>query len=561
PQRDYYSLAGIFSSTDYREAPLVPQSVVDEYQAAQAKIKEQKEVVQKFLEGEAPKLQEKYAQQTAKILTAVWQLQYPLVGQKPKRSDLAKQAEIPDWMLERWQKFLTSTENNADRVPPLNDWYALAAPPETETAAIPEAVRKVADAFQQEVVAAFAAREEARKQHAEKVAAAPEAEREKLGKPDFSGPQAEFLKTLSKKDDGPAFIPRDKIDELLAGDSAKQCNDLKAELKAREQKSPPMYAVAHSLTEGKSANMRIYLRGNHQKPGPEAPRHFLSVLSPGEPAPFAQGSGRLELAQAIVNPANPLTARVIVNRVWQQHFGRGIVGTPSNFGKLGEPPTHPELLDYLAHWFQSNGWSLKKLHREVLLSATYRLSSSHDGQNAELDADNRYLWRMNRRRLDVEAWRDALLAVSGTLDLTVGGPSKNLASSDNRRRTIYGSVSRHDLNPLLRLFDFPDPNITSEKRTQTTVPLQQLFVLNSEFLVKQAQALTQRLTSDPQTADADRIRQAYLLLYGRPVSEEELQLGLSFVTAPPMPDDTSQLAAWPQYIQVLLGSNEFTYID
>jgi hypothetical protein len=210
-----------------------------------------------------------------------------------------------------------------------------------------------------------------------------------------------------------------------------------------------MYPIAHSLTDGKPANMRIYLRGNHQKPGPEAPRHFLSVLTPNDPAPFAQGSGRLELAQAIVNPANPLTARVIVNRAWQQHFGRGIVGTPSNFGNLGERPTHPELLDHLAHCFQSNGWSLKKLHREIVLSATYRMSSSHDAANAEVDADNRYLWRMNRRRLDVEAWRDALLAVSGTLDTKVGGPSANLASSDNRRRTLYGSVSRHDLNPLL----------------------------------------------------------------------------------------------------------------
>lgn len=559
PQRDYYGLAGIFSSTEYREAPLVPQPVVEAYQAAQQKIKEQKEAVQKFLENEAPRVQEAYARQTAKVLAAVWQLQHPLAGQKPRRGELAKQAEIPEWMLERWQKFLQ--DNNADRVPQLKDWYALSAPSETETAAVPEAVQKIADAFQQEVLAALAAREEARKQHAEKVAAAPEAEKQKLGKPDFTGPHAELLKTLSKKDDGPAFIPRDKVDELLSGESARQCNELKAELKLREQNSPPMYAVAHSLTEGKPANMRIYLRGNHQKPGPEAPRHFLSVLSTGEPAPFAQGSGRLELAQAIVNPANPLTARVIVNRVWQQHFGRGIVGTPSNFGNLGERPTHPELLDYLAHWFQSNGWSLKKLHREIVLSATYRLGSSPDSKNAEIDADNRYLWRMNRRRLDVEAWRDALLAVSGKLDLTVGGPSANLASADNRRRTLYGSVSRHDLNPLLRLFDFPDPNITSEKRTQTTVPLQQLFVLNSEFLVKQAQALTQRLTTDANESDTDRIRRAYLLLYGRPATEEEIQLGVAFVTAAPLPDEKSQLTPWQQYVQVLLGANEFTYVD
>lgn len=559
PQRDYYSLAGIFSSTEYKEAPLAPQSVVDEYQAAQKKIQEQKDAVQKFLEDAAPKVQEGYAQHAARLMTAVWQLKYPLKGRDPKRNELAKQADVPEWMLERWQKFLN--EKHGNRLAQLKDWDALSAPPETETSAVPEAVQKIADTFQQEVVAALAARDEARNQYEEKKAAAPEGEREKLGKFEFNGPQGDLVKTLSNRNDGPLFVPRDKVDELLSGDMAKQCNELKAELKSREKNSPPMYPIAHSLTDGKPANMRIYLRGNHQKPGPEAPRHFLSVLSQNEPVPFAQGSGRLELAQAIVNPANPLTARVIVNRVWQQHFGRGIVGTPSNFGNLGERPTHPELLDHLAHWFQANGWSLKKLHREIVLSATYRMSSSHDAKNAEIDADNRYLWHMNRRRLDVEAWRDALLAVSGKLDLTVGGPSANLASADNQRRTLYGSVSRHDLNPLLRLFDFPDPNITSEKRTQTTVPLQQLFVLNSEFLVRQAQALTQRLTTDEKEADAERIRRAYLLLYGRAATEEEVQLGVAFVTAAPLPEEKSQLSPWQQYVQVLLGANEFTYID
>ena len=559
PQRDYYSLAGIFSSSSYKEAALVPQPVVDEYQSAQKKITEQKEVLEKFLDGEAPQVQETHARQASKVLTAVWQLKHPAAGKKPNRNELAKQAGVPEWMLQRFEKFLN--DNNADKVPQLKDWYALGTPAETETAAVPAAVQKAADTFQQEVILALTAREEFLKQHADKVAATPEAERGKLPKPDFSGPQADFLKVLFKKDDGPSFVPRDKVADLLTGDLAQQCEALQAELKLREKNSPPMYPVAHSLTEGTAANMRISLRGNHQKPGPEAPRHFLSVLTPGDPAPFAQGSGRLELAQAIVSPTNPLTARVIVNRVWQQHFGRGIVGTPSNFGKLGEAPTHPELLDHLAHWFQSQGWSLKKLHREIVLSATYRTGSNHDPKNAEIDGDNRYLWRMNRRRLDVEAWRDALLAVSGSLDPTLGGPSSNLAAPDNRRRTLYGSVSRHDLNPLLRLFDFPDPNITSERRTQTTVPLQQLFVLNSEFLVRQAQALSQRLTADAAAPDADRIRNAYLLLYARPVTDDELQLGLAFLTAAPLPEEKSQLTPWQQYVQALLGANEFTYLD
>ncbi len=560
PQRDYYSLAGIFSSSAYKEAPLVPQTVVAEYQAAQQRIKEQQQTLEKFLDGEIPQLQDSFARQAAKFLTTAWQLKYPVAGKKPQRGELAKQTEIPEWMLERWQNVLNAGDSK-DKYPLLKEWLALTAPADTETAPIPENVQKVADAFQQELISALNARDELQKKHAEQVAAAPEAERGKLKKPDFTGPQAELLKAIFKNNDGPGFVPRDRVEGLLTGDLAKQGSDIKAELESRKKSSPPMYPVAHSLVDGTAANMRIYLRGNHQKPGPETPRRFLSVLSPEEPAPFSKGSGRLELAEAIVSPNNPLTARVIVNRVWQQHFGRGIVATASNFGALGESPTHPELLDYLAHWFQSNGWSLKKLHREIVLSATYRASSNHDAKNMEIDPDNRYLWRMNRRRLDVEAWRDALLTVSGSLDATVGGPSGNLASSDYRRRTLYGAVSRHDLNPLLRLFDFPDPNITSERRTQTTVPLQQLFVLNSEFLVRQAQALTQRLTADPQESDAARIDRAYLLLYGRPVTEDELKLGLAFLTAPVSPDEKSQLGLWPQYVQALLGANEFTYVD
>ncbi|MES2788252.1 MAG: PSD1 and planctomycete cytochrome C domain-containing protein [Planctomycetota bacterium] len=559
-QRDYYSLAGIFSSSAYREAPLVPEAVVTEYQTAQQRIKEQQETLNKFLDTEIPQLQDTLARQVGKILIAAWQLKHPLAGQKPNRGEVAKAAGIPEWMLERWQKVLNSSENQ-EKFPQLKDWFELSIPPETETVAVPEAVQKVADAFQQEVIAALTARDELQKQHADQVAAAPEAERSKLKSPEFTGPHAELLKDLYKKDNGPGVVPRDKVERLLAGEPAKQCGMLKAELESCTKSSPPKYPVAHSLVDTTAANMRIYLRGNHQKPGPEAPRRFLSILTPGEPAEFSKGSGRLELAEAIVSPSNPLTARVIVNRVWQQHFGRGIVATPSNFGALGERPSHPELLDHLAHWFQSNGWSLKKLHREIVLSATYRSGSHFDAKNMEIDPDNRYFWRMNRRRLDVEAWRDALLMVSGSLDATVGGPSGNLAASDYRRRTLYGSVSRHDLNPLLRLFDFPDPNITSERRTQTTVPLQQLFVLNSEFLVRQAQALTQRLTADPQEFDARRIDRAYLLLYGRPVNEDELKLGLEFLTTPIPPEEKSQLGPWPQYVQALLGANEFTYVD
>ncbi|MBV9126178.1 MAG: DUF1553 domain-containing protein, partial [Planctomycetes bacterium] len=330
----------------------------------------------------------------------------------------------------------------------------------------------------------------------------------------------------------------------------------------KKSKAPLKIPLVHALADApKPVAMRIHLRGNPDNLGAEVPHRFLAILG-GEGRPFTKGSGRLELAEAIASPDNPLTARVLVNRVWQYHFGRGLVGTSSNFGALGERPTHPELLDHLATEFLRSGWSLKKLHREIMLSATYQQASRFDPHAYEVDPENRLLWRMSRQRLEVEAWRDAMIAVAGRLDPAIGGPSSDLAAPDNRRRTIYGSVSRHDLDSLLRLFDFPDPNITCGRRTVTTVPLQQLFVLNSDFLVKNAQALAVRLKAGPDKDDAGRIRRAFLLLYGRPVTDQELELGLSFLQATdPAEDHGSTLTRWERYAQVLLSTNEFLYVD
>jgi hypothetical protein len=202
-----------------------------------------------------------------------------------------------------------------------------------------------------------------------------------------------------------------------------------------------------------------------------------------------------------------------------------------------------------------------------MLSSTYQLSSKSDSRNEAVDAENKYLWRMNRHRLEVEAWRDAMLAVSGTLERTIGGPSDKLASPENRRRTFYAAISRHDLDSLLRLFDFPDPNVTSDQRTVTTVPLQQLFVLNSEFVIRQAKALAARLASVPVDGDAARIQHAFMLLYGRLPTDSEAKLGLDFVgeskavKAQPENKEKDSLSRWEQYAQVLLSANEFMYID
>jgi hypothetical protein len=264
------------------------------------------------------------------------------------------------------------------------------------------------------------------------------------------------------------------------------------------------------------------------------------------------------LAEAIVNRSNPLTARVLVNRIWAAYFGRGLVATPSNFGQLGERPSHPELLDDLAARFMGNGWSLKALHRDIVLSATYRQSSAVPPSPA--DPENRLLGRMPRRRLTVEAWRDALLASAGRLDATVGGTSVDPLDPSATKRTVSSRVSRLELNRLLALFDFPDPNVTADRRAETTTPLQKMFVLNSPFMAAQAEALARRLKADVPgsgvEAERRRIDRAYRLLYARPATEAEARMGVTFLTR-----GGQAGGRWPRYAHVLLAANEMMYLD
>jgi hypothetical protein len=337
----------------------------------------------------------------------------------------------------------------------------------------------------------------------------------------------------------------------------------RSELETLRRESPAIYPMAHVIAEANPSDLQVLVRGNPANRGELAPRRFLRILSNQTPTAFTQGSGRLELANAIASSENPLTARVMVNRVWQHHFGRGLVGTPDNFGKLGEPPTHPELLEYLTVKFLEQGWSIKSLHREIMLSATYQLSSDRNESNQQIDADNRYLWRMTRRRLDVEAWRDALLATSGRLDGKLQGPSTNLADSSNNRRTVYAFISRHELDNMLRLFDFPDANITASVRAETTVPQQQLFVLNSPFMIEQSKAFAARVLIEASDGLEDRIQHAYRLAFGRKASPGELQVGLEYLQTTDAPEqkDLNKLDRWERYAQALLASNEFLYID
>lgn len=311
---------------------------------------------------------------------------------------------------------------------------------------------------------------------------------------------------------------------------------------------------------GEAVNVALQIRGNPTNLGPLVPRRFLTVLSPRAPAAFQQGSGRRELARSFAAEAAPLTARVIVNRVWQQHFGLGLVDSPSNFGSTGSRPSHPELLDDLAARFIASGWSLKWLHRELVNSATYRQSSAFDAAKFAVDPENRLLWRGQRRRLDVEMWRDAMLAATDRLSPQVGGPDLNIDDPANTRRTLYATVKRRDLHPMLRLHDFPDPTTHNATRDVTTTPLQQLFVLNSPFMQQQAEILAARVMQEaPGDVDA-QVRRAYAMLFAREPTGKQLEIARRFLTSEA--GDAGRLAElWKQYAQSLLGSNEFAFVD
>ncbi|MBT4866437.1 MAG: DUF1549 domain-containing protein, partial [Planctomycetaceae bacterium] len=341
-----------------------------------------------------------------------------------------------------------------------------------------------------------------------------------------------------------------------------ELNRLRAELDQLKKNAPSALDSVHALVERGSADMKLALRGNLLRLGPVAPRRFLRILTSENPPRFTKGSGRIELAGAITSPNNPLTARVFVNRVWLHHFGQALVRTPSNFGTLGETPTHPLLLDWLASSFIQQGWSTKQLHREIMLSATYQMSSRYDERSFQADGDNRLIWRVNPRRLDVEAWRDTLLSATGELDRKAGGPPAN--NIDVPRRTVYMQISRNgdQVQPdgFMRLFDFPQMRATVAQRTPGAVPQQFLFMMNNGYMLRRAESFAARLQKERQTTE-QQIDRAYRLLFGRLPTAEEKKIGLTYLKIENANDQSASQKRLRQYAQVLLSSNELMHVE
>ena len=373
---------------------------------------------------------------------------------------------------------------------------------------------------------------------------------------------AEQLRQLLHDPQSPALVAADQVERFLRGEDREELRKLREQISQLAASDlAPKQAMVMTEKEGPQGDPRILKRGNPGTPGDAVPRQFLRQLAGENRQPFQHGSGRLELAQAIVDPDNPLTARVWANRVWEHLIGQGLVETSSDFGLRSDPPSHPELLDYLARQLMHDGWSTKRLVRQIVLSSVYQQRSDYCEDAAEADPENRLVWRMNRRRLDFEGLRDSLLAVSATLDHKVLGTSVDITQTPfPPRRTLYSHIDRQNLPGVFRTFDFASPDAHTPRRYLTTVPQQALYLMNHPFAVEQAQRLVAREELQRLTNTAERIAWLYQTLYARSPSVDETATGHRFIEQAKT-SAADKLDPWARYAQVLLMSNEFTFVD
>ena len=370
------------------------------------------------------------------------------------------------------------------------------------------------------------------------------------------------LLPMDKKSSPPLIAEKPKK-EKATKENAKErkklqalVSDLKKQVAAHKKKSPAAPGKVMSVNEDKDpGDWRIHNRGGIRNLGPYVKRGFLAVATPEGQSPKPDipkgASGRLELADWVISPDNPLTARVYANRVWRHLFGRGIVTSMDNFGEMGTRPTHPELLDHLATSFMENGWSTKKLIRKIMLSQTYRMSSLESAQAVEADPENDLFSRQNRRRLEVEAIRDAILVASGQLD--------NSGDNVNKKRSMYEKLDRNRIPEMFDVFDYPNPGLVSGNRNDSTVPTQALFMMNSEFVLKEANLAATKILEVEGLDDPQRLVLAYKITLGRIPTEAEKSLALAYLNK--HDGDSNPQEAWGGIMHGLFACLDFRYLN
>ncbi|MDB5313701.1 MAG: Planctomycete cytochrome [Gemmataceae bacterium] len=571
PIKDYYSLYGVFaSSVEPKEPPLIggaprtPEVEAFEKELAKREVNYTAEVAKR------------HGLAVAKLRSADSVAEYvrAVLDARGKPGDqiqgFVRDRDLTGFVFARWRAYLT--EQLKQHSPVFSPLAQLRDIPETDFAAKAPAVIAGLGADP----AVLKALADAKPKTFREAAAA-------VGKviAGATKDQPALLAVLGPG--GPTDIPVADAEKIFNRLDRDQLAAVRQKIDAFKASSPAAPPRAHVLNDTPSpVEPVVFLRGNPGNRGPAVPRQMPEVVAGAARKPFTDGSGRLELARSIVSPDNPLTARVFVNRVWIGHFGQGLVRTPSDFGVRSDPPTHPELLDWLAKRFMQDGWSVKQLHRRIMLSATYQQASSAErgARNAEQkatnsgssvphsalrdsrsdDPDNRLLAHQNRRRLDFEALRDSFLAAAGRLDPAVGGRPVDLFNVPfPARRTVYGLIDRSNFPGTFRSFDVASPDQHSPQRFLTTVPTQALFLLNSPFVAEQAKALANRPEVVAAKSADEKLTKLYRAALGRNTTRDELALGREFVGAGAQ--GGAAFGKWEQFAQVLLLSNEFAFVD
>ena len=628
PTADYYALAGIMRSTKtmareggrrWVERALATEKPVEAYEEAQALVDEAQTVVDDLVAAQNLILRQPRRDALARYFLAAEEV-YPTWGatdieQERAVAEIARVASREDLeptVIQRWvEAFYQYREGppvQGDGANPsvvFQIWNAYAAAPPSRFGEVTEELRGLI-ASEKVLIAPltrslvrgpvptsleevawryaslFAMVEIAWAEHLGRLGLRDEAE---LTPADFRLPrELEELRRLIYDGRLCVVCLDQETEETRYADAAvRELIQLRAIVDERKAASPPEPPYAMSVQEGEAVDLPVHIRGSHLNlaESPQ-PRGFLRVTDHivAPPTIPTGSSGRLELARWITDPEHPLTARVMVNRIWHWHFGRGLVGTPSNFGTTGATPTHPALLDWLARRFIEGGWSVKALHREILLSSTYRLSTAYSDVNARVDQENRLHWRMNRRRLEVEPIRDALLQLAGTLDLTMGGrveeydPTGYVFSEGNTfgsfnfyaapRRSVYMPVVRNAIYDVFAGFDFGNASDSVGARPTTVVPSQALLMMNSAFVEEQAGRFAGRLLAREFSSEAERIEAGFVESYGRPPTEQEIDDALGFLAemqsvAPR--DEEDKVFAWTRLCHVMFGASEFIYLD
>lgn len=580
PSADYYSLYGVFANSFEPTVPPLfePTPQTEEYAKFSQELADRERKLREFVEAKHAEVVGGARTRAGEYMLAAWQ-----ASRQPDTEQfmlLADGGDLNPKMLHRWQVFLKKAARRKDAAFVL--WHALGELPEQDfetraaallaewtaapdaktahnprvlqslVAAPPKTMAQVAERYGQLLKEVDQHWQAALAQSAAQAGGVPTA---------LVDAAEEELRQALYGPDSPASLPMNPMGDLaLLPDRPAQAQ-LQELLKAVETwratgpGAPPRAMVLEDAQD--LVEQRIFLRGSPAHLGDPVPRQFLGLLAREGRQPFTRGSGRLELAQAIVDPANVLTARVLVNRVWAHHFGQGLVRTPSDFGLRSDPPTHPDLLDHLAHTLVDSGWSIKELHRRILLSSTWQQASHDWPDGLAADPENTWLWKMNRRRLDFEATRDAILSAAGRMDWALGGASVSLLENAPRqRRTVYGLIDRLNLPGLFRTFDFPSPDATSAQRSETTVPPQALYLWNNPLVLDSAQAILDLSAVAGQTELSAKLRAIHSQIYGREASDDEIALAVEFLG--PAGEVPTRLV---EYVQVLLLANELVFVD